>query len=112
MRIHVAHVCYSTVAHINCMAMATTDMETVQWDCRSFCRLAMNLITAQTTSSPLLPLHKMPRAKLQQKSVFSFPIPFSAYISRVFNFANIANLESFAKFIQRKFEPLHCNTHG
>ena len=23
-----------------------------------------------------------------------------------------ANLESFAKFIQRKFEPLHCNTHG
>ena len=39
-------------------------------------------------------------------------IPYSAYISRVFNFANIANLESFAKFIQRKFEPLRCNTHG
>ena len=36
-------------------------------------------------------------------------IPYSAYISRVFNFAN---LESFAKFIQRKFEPLLCNTHG
>ena len=36
-------------------------------------------------------------------------IPYGAYISRVFNFAN---LESFAKFIQQKFEPLRCNTHG
>ena len=33
-------------------------------------------------------------------------------ILRVFNDANFANLESFAKFIQRKFEPLCCNTHG
>ena len=39
-------------------------------------------------------------------------LPFSAYISWVFNFTNFANLESFAKFIQQKFEPLHCNTHG
>ena len=39
-------------------------------------------------------------------------ILYSAYISRVFNFANFANLESFVKFIQRKFEPLRCNTHG
>ena len=38
--------------------------------------------------------------------------PYGAYISRVFNFANFANLESFAKFIQRKFEPLRCNTYG
>ena len=29
--------------------------------------------------------------------------PYNAYISRVFNFANFANLESFAKFIQLKF---------
>ena len=36
-------------------------------------------------------------------------IPYSAYISRIFNFAN---LESFMKFIQLKFETLHCNTHG
>ena len=39
-------------------------------------------------------------------------ILYGAYISRVFNFANFANLELFAKFIQRKFEPLCCNTHG
>ena len=48
---------------------------------------------------------------------FTYPtqgliLPYGAYISRVFNFANFANLESFAKFIQRKFEPLRCNTHG
>ena len=30
-------------------------------------------------------------------------IPYSAYISGVFNFANFANLESFAKLFQRKF---------
>ena len=30
-------------------------------------------------------------------------IPYSAYISRVFNFANFASLESFAKLIQRIF---------
>ena len=26
--------------------------------------------------------------------------------------ANFANLESFTNFIERKFEPLRCNTHG
>ena len=41
-----------------------------------------------------------------------YVLPYSAYISRVFNFVNFANLESFAKFIQLKFEPLCCNTHG
>ena len=39
-------------------------------------------------------------------------IPYSAYISRVFNFANFANLEPFAKLIQLKFEPLGCHAHG
>ena len=34
---------------------------------------------------------------------------YSAYISWVFNFTN---LESFTKFIQLKFEPLHCHTHA
>ena len=38
-------------------------------------------------------------------------ILYSTYISRVFNFANFTNLESFAKFIQLKFEPLRCNMH-
>ena len=39
-------------------------------------------------------------------------IPYRTYsISRVFNFTNFANLESFAKFIQLKFEPLRCHTH-
>ena len=33
-------------------------------------------------------------------------IPYSAYILRVFNFVNFANLESFVKFIQRKLS--HC----
>ena len=37
-------------------------------------------------------------------------IPYSAYISRVFNFANFANLESFAKLFQRKF--WHVNNSG
>ena len=32
-----------------------------------------------------------------------YNIPYSAYISRVFNFANFASLESFAKLIQRIF---------
>ena len=36
--------------------------------------------------------------------------PYSAYILRVFNFVNFVNLESFVKFIQLKFEPLHCHT--
>ena len=36
----------------------------------------------------------------------------SAYISQVFNFVNFVNFESFAKFIQLKFEPLHCQAHG
>ena len=36
-------------------------------------------------------------------------IPYSAYILWVFNFAN---LESFVKFIQLKFELLRCHTHG
>ena len=31
----------------------------------------------------------------------TYDIPYSAYISRVFNFANFANLESFAKLFQR-----------
>ena len=31
-------------------------------------------------------------------------IPYSAYISWVFNFANFANLESFAKLFQRKID--------
>ena len=39
-------------------------------------------------------------------------VPYSAYISRVFNFMNFVTLELFTKFIQQKFEPLHCNTHG
>ena len=39
-------------------------------------------------------------------------LPYSAYILRVFNFTNFTNLESFAKFIQLKFQPLCCNTHG
>ena len=52
------------------------------------------------------------RAIQQDDFVDGERIPYSAYISRVFNFANFANLESFAKFIQRNFEPLHCNTHG
>ena len=30
---------------------------------------------------------------------------------RVFNLANLANFESFAKCIQLKFEPLHCHVH-
>ena len=34
----------------------------------------------------------------------SLLIPYSAYISRVFNFANFASLESFAKLIQRIFD--------
>ena len=33
-------------------------------------------------------------------------ILYSAYISRVFNFTNFVNLESFVKFIQLKFEQL------
>ena len=33
----------------------------------------------------------------------------STYISRVFNFTNF---ESFAKFIQLTFGPLHCQAHG
>ena len=32
-------------------------------------------------------------------------VPYSAYTSRVFIFTNFANLESFAKLIQVKFEP-------
>ena len=39
-------------------------------------------------------------------------IPYSAYISRVFNFMNFANLELFTKFIQLKFESLRCHMHG
>ncbi len=35
--------------------------------------------------------------------VYRYDLPYSAYISRVFNFANFANLEPFAKLIQRKF---------
>ena len=45
----------------------------------------------------------------------SYNLPYDMYISRVFNFMNSANLESFAKFIQLKFEPptiMHMgNTH-
>ena len=37
-----------------------------------------------------------------------FGLPYSAYILRLFNFANFTNLESLAKFIQLKFEPLCC----
>ena len=39
-------------------------------------------------------------------------LPYSTYISRVFNFANFTNLELFVKFIHLKFEPLHCHTYG
>ena len=39
-------------------------------------------------------------------------ILYSTYILQVFNFVNFANLESFTKFIQLKFEPLCCHTHG
>ena len=35
-------------------------------------------------------------------------LPYSTYISWVFNFANLANLE----FIKLKFEPLRCHVHG
>ena len=35
-----------------------------------------------------------------------------ALILRVFNFANFTNLDSFAKFIQLNFEPLHCHVKG
>ena len=41
-----------------------------------------------------------------------FHLLYSAYILQVFNFANFVNLELLAKFIQLKFQPLHCNTHG
>ena len=41
--------------------------------------------------------------------LFLIYLPYSAYISQVFNFVN---LESLAKFIQLKFEPLRCNIHG
>ena len=34
-------------------------------------------------------------------------IPYGAYISRVFNFINFANLESFAKLFQQKFQRPH-----
>ena len=39
-------------------------------------------------------------------------IPYSAYISQVFNFTNFVNFKLFVKFIQLKFEPLHCQVHG
>ena len=39
-------------------------------------------------------------------------VPYSAYISQVFNLVNFANLESFMKFIQLKLEPLCCHMHG
>ena len=38
-------------------------------------------------------------------------IPYSAYISRVFNFANFAGLESFAKLIQRIFWHFEVEPH-
>ena len=37
---------------------------------------------------------------------------YSTCILRVFNIMNFVNLESFVKFIQLKFEPLCCHTHG
>ena len=44
---------------------------------------------------------------------YVYCMPYSAYcISRVFNFGNFANLESFTKFIQLKFELLRCHIHG
>ena len=39
-------------------------------------------------------------------------ILYSTYILQIFNFANFANLESFAKFIQLNVEPLCYHTHG
>ena len=58
-------------------------------------------------------LHHAKPNKLQCQTVLlAEKVDFSAYISRVFNFANFTNLESSMKFIQRKFEPLRCNTHG
>ena len=38
-------------------------------------------------------------------------IPYSAYISRIFNFANFANFEPFAKLFQRKFWHYTLNLH-
>ena len=40
-----------------------------------------------------------------------FVLPYSAYISRVFNFANFANFESFAKLFQRKFGHFEVEPH-
>ena len=37
------------------------------------------------------------------KYILNLELPFSAYISQVFNFVNFANLEPFAKLFQRKF---------
>ena len=39
-------------------------------------------------------------------------IPYSEYISRVFNFANFVNFVSFVKFIQLNFKPLRFHSHG
>ena len=50
--------------------------------------------------------------KSNMHSQHEWTIPYSACISQVFNFANFANLESLVKFIELKFEPLHCHIHG
>ena len=40
-----------------------------------------------------------------------FSIPYSAYISRVFNFANFVNLESFAKLFRRNISHFEVEPH-
>ena len=50
----------------------------------------------------------------EMQTVLNWYIPYSAYITRIFNFANFANFESFAKLIQLKFEPpghAHAQVH-
>ena len=42
------------------------------------------------------------RSKIQDEEVGAL-VPYSAYISRVFNFANFASLESLAKLFQQNF---------
>ena len=87
------------------------------------CSQTTNLYQHSTPHTSPLPLTPHPLMHLSSPHSNSHPspltipmikdtgacIPFSAYISWVFNFAN---LESFVIFIQLKFEPLHFHTHG
>ena len=46
------------------------------------------------------------------KSDLHVHVPYRTYTLWVFNFANFANLELFAKLIRLKFEPLRCHVHA